>query len=195
MTKHRTLDREKVLQAAQDIVKDHNFEALTFQSLAKTLDVRSQSLYNYFDNLDCVVEALGEQFMNALYDQLTEALTGISGREALQTYAQIAHDYFDQQGQLFQLIYYVHQYPEDSGFVTATGKVLNLLRRLIAHVRLKHMTQEAYVQALISAVLGYTVLEIMGFLQSTPPVTKTNFHQLLNLYMAEVQSPKGEVTE
>ena len=62
--KHRILDREKVLAAARVMVTRDGIRELTFQTLAKELNIRSQSLYNYFSNLDAVIEALGTEFMH-----------------------------------------------------------------------------------------------------------------------------------
>ena len=64
--KHRILDREKVLAAARVMVTRDGIRELTFQTLAKELNIRSQSLYNYFSNLDAVIEALGTYIKNSL---------------------------------------------------------------------------------------------------------------------------------
>ncbi|WP_179396148.1 TetR/AcrR family transcriptional regulator [Lacticaseibacillus absianus] len=185
MVKHRTLDHQKIVAAAQTIACEDGFQQLSFQTLAKRLDIRSQSLYNYYDNIDGVIEAMGTEFMTTLYAQLIEAATGLSGRAALQAYAENAHAFFQSHGALVQLIYYVHHYPENSPFVQATGKVIQLLKRLINHVKLRHMSHEAYVQALISSVLGFSVLEVMGFLPPDPDQADS-YSQLTTLYLNEV---------
>jgi len=188
MGKHRTLDRDKVLEAArQIIIRDGTVRDLSFQSLAKELDIRSQSLYNYFRNLDEVLENLGAEFMNELYQRLVERLTGVSGREALKIYAETAHDFFDDAGPMMELIYFIHNYPDSSPFVQATGKLIAILRRLVATVKLRNMDTSAFVQAFISSVLGFTVLEIMGFLPDKNPSRKTSFQELLELYLDEAE--------
>lgn len=72
-----------MLVAAREIVRTSGFRSLTFQSLAKALDIRSQSLYNYYRNLDDVIESLGTELMDRLYQELIEQLPGVSGRQAL----------------------------------------------------------------------------------------------------------------
>lgn len=186
MGKQHDLSKEKIMATAQEIIGNQGFPQLTFGSLAKTLDVRSQSLYNYYANVDAVIEDIGTNFMKTLYLKMAENLTGISGKEALRGYADIAHAYFESQGQLVQLIYYVHRYPEDSPFVLETGRVLNLLRRVTQHIKLKKMTNDAYEEAFISSVLGYTVLEIMGFLTKVQAKQQQSFQQLIDLYLGEV---------
>ncbi|WP_125706143.1 TetR/AcrR family transcriptional regulator [Lacticaseibacillus daqingensis] len=185
MVKHRNLDHEKILTAARAIACEDGFQQLTFQTLAKRLGIRSQSLYNYYDNIDGVIEAMGTDFMSALYAQLIEASTGLAGRDVLAAYAENAHAFFQSHGALVQLFYYVHHYPEKSPFVQATGKVIQLLKRLISHVHLAHMSHEAYVQALISSVLGFSVLEVMGFLPPDPDQADS-YAQLVQLYLNEV---------
>ncbi|MFD1429989.1 MULTISPECIES: TetR/AcrR family transcriptional regulator [Lacticaseibacillus] len=186
MIHHRVLDQDKVLAAACDVVKAEGIQALTYRRLAHDLNIRSQSLYNYFPNLEGLIETMGTHFMQALYQQLTEALTGVAGIEALRVYAQTAHDYFDGQGNLFEVLYYVHRYDADSPFVQATAQVLGMLKKLINGVRLKTMHHEAFTQGLISSVLGFTVIEIMGLIPSPAPARRKNFHQMLGLYLGDV---------
>lgn len=185
MVKHRTLDSQKVLATARTMATETGIADLNFRTLAQRLDIRSQSLYNYYPNIEAVIEALGADFMSGLYTQLVVGLTGIAGRDALARFADIAHDYFDSTGNLVQLIYYVHRYADDSPFVVALSQVVDLLKRLVAGVTLKTMSHEAFVQGLVASVLGFTVLEIMNFL---PGVARaTNYHQMLQLYLNDVK--------
>ena len=68
-----------------------------------------------------------------------------------------------------------------------TGDVINLLKRLIVHTELKQMAKESFVQNFISSVLGFTVLEVMGFLPDGQPSRDTTFESLLDLYLSEVK--------
>lgn len=185
--KHRILDREKVLAAARVMVTRDGIRELTFQTLAKELNIRSQSLYNYFSNLDAVIEALGTEFMHNLHQEFIEQVSGIAGKDAIRTFAQTTHRYFEQQQSLDEIIYFVHHFPESSPFVQATGDVIGLLKRLITHTEFKHMAKESFVQNFISSVLGFTVLEVMGFLPDGQPSRDTTFESLLDLYLSEVK--------
>ena len=75
--KHQILHREIVLDAARTMVAQDGIRDLTFQTLAKELNICSQSLYNYFPNLPAVIEALGTEFMHNLYQELIENVSGI----------------------------------------------------------------------------------------------------------------------
>ncbi|KRK12874.1 hypothetical protein FD51_GL002467 [Lacticaseibacillus zeae DSM 20178 = KCTC 3804] len=68
-----------------------------------------------------------------------------------------------------------------------TGDVINLLKRLIAHTELKQMAKESFVQDFISSVLGFTVLEVMGFLPDNKASRGTSFESLLDMYLNEIK--------
>ncbi|MFD1672630.1 TetR/AcrR family transcriptional regulator [Agrilactobacillus yilanensis] len=184
----KRLDHEQIIQQAQEIVYNDGVVALTFQRLSKDLDIRSQSLYNYFKNLDDLVEQLGARFLEDLYQQLIEGLIGLSGKAAFQKYADIAHTYFESQHRSVELLYQVHTYGTKSEFYLAMAKILDLLNTLVHSVTLKTMDEDAYVQTLISSVFGFIVLEIMGFLPTDEKKRHEQFRQLLELQLSEIKT-------
>lgn len=184
----KRLDHEQIIQQAQKIVFNGGVIALTLPRLAKDLDIRSQSLYNYFKNLDDLIEQLGARFLEDLYQQLIEGLVGSTGKEAFRKYAQIAHNYFESQHKMVELLYHVDTYGKDSNFYLAMAKVLDLLNKLVHSVHLKNMDDDAYVQTLISSVFGFILIEIMGFLPKDEHVRHRQFAQLLELQLSEIES-------
>jgi AcrR family transcriptional regulator len=65
MVKHRVLDQQKVLATAGEMASESGVANLNFKALAARLDIRSQSLYNYYPNIEAVIEALGADFLRA----------------------------------------------------------------------------------------------------------------------------------
>lgn len=187
VTVKRTLDSSKVKEAARAIIMEEGFNTLTFKNLAKRLDIRSQSLYNYYHNLDDLLEQLGADFMAELYRRLVDKLPGLSGKQALRVFAQTSHEFFDQQGPLVQLVYYLKTYANDTDFVKNTERVLKLLRQLVNLAPLETMRSEEYVDVLISSVFGYSVLEIMGLLKGNRSAREESFQRLINLQLREVR--------
>lgn len=183
---NRRINREQIIQTAQTIIFDQGVKALTFQSLSKALNIRSQSLYNYFRNISDLIDQIGTIFMDNLYRRVTDGLVGMSGQAAFRRYAEIAHNYFESQGKMVELIYDVHNFDHDSSFYQATAKVLDLLNKLVASVHLRHMQADSYVQTLISSVLGFTVIEIMGFLPVERSERQRQFEELLDLQLSEI---------
>lgn len=162
MTQRRILDKNKVADAAREIVKESGMPALTFGNLAKSLGIKSQSVYNYFHNSDELLEYLGADLMHCLYDELTAGLIGLSGREALLKYGEIAHQFFLKQGKLVSTIHTVQNYPKDSDFVQAMEQVLQIISQIIDGQKNIKIDRVAFLQAFISQVLGFTLVESMG---------------------------------
>ncbi|UQS82176.1 TetR/AcrR family transcriptional regulator [Bombilactobacillus folatiphilus] len=183
---NQRVTKDQIIQTAQGIIFHEGLTALSFPRLSKMLAIRSQALYNYFDNLDDLVNQIGAIFMDNLYQQVIESLVGLSGKAAFKKYAEVAHDYFESQGKMVELIYDVHKVNRESQFYQNTAKVLALLNKLVDSVHLKQMHAQSYVQTLISSVLGFTAIEMMGFLPPEKKQRQLEFQELLNLQLSEI---------
>lgn len=182
MTKRRVLDKDKVAQAAAEIVKESGLPALTFGSLAKKLDIKSQSVYNYFHNLDSLLEYLGTCLMDSLYDELTTGLIGLSGKAALLKYGEIARKFFLSQGNLVSTIQTIQNYPKHSDFVQSTEKVLGIISKIMDSEKDIKVDRVAFLQAFISQVLGFTLVESMGFFDTYDvPHNTASFRKILEI--------------
>jgi TetR/AcrR family transcriptional repressor of nem operon len=53
--------REKILNAAQDLIQTRSFHGFSFQNIADRVGVRKASLYHYFDSKDAVALAVLER--------------------------------------------------------------------------------------------------------------------------------------
>src|SRR4026207_1976617 len=49
--------REKILDAAQDLIQTRSFHGFSFQDIADRVGVRKPSLYHYFDSKDAIALA------------------------------------------------------------------------------------------------------------------------------------------
>ena len=53
--------REKILNAAQDLIQTRSFHGFSFQDLADRVGIRKPSLYHYFDSKDAIALAVLER--------------------------------------------------------------------------------------------------------------------------------------
>ncbi|MBF5067163.1 TetR/AcrR family transcriptional regulator, partial [Salmonella enterica subsp. enterica serovar Istanbul] len=86
--KKRNLSQEKIIDCFRELAEEMDVQQITFQHLAKRLDIKAPSLYNHFKNIRDVKTALTAKLLQELNDQLRRALVGKSGQEALQIYAE-----------------------------------------------------------------------------------------------------------
>lgn len=184
MVKHRTLDSDKVLAAAHAIVMTSGLAALNFQTLAQRLDIRSQSLYHYFPNIEAIIETLGAQWINELHTCLTSALAGVHGQAAFSRFAELVYDYFTDTGKMVELLNQVPHCAPDSPFTEALQNLVGLLKQQVAEVKLRTMDEDAFVQGFISSVMGFIMLALMKLLPSTQ--RHNAYQQVIGVYLAEI---------
>ena len=90
MTKRRNLDLDKVVNQAIEIIQADGIKALTLPRLAKVLDIRTQSLYNYIANLDELVSLIGARLIREMCQEIKDGIIGLSDNVALIQFASIA---------------------------------------------------------------------------------------------------------
>ncbi|GEO48020.1 TetR/AcrR family transcriptional regulator [Companilactobacillus kimchii] len=84
----RTLSREKIVAAAIEIINDQ--EKLTFTKLSKILGTRSQAIYNYFPDVLTLKVAVVDNFYDQLTQRLQIDLLGLSGKQAIKSFANVS---------------------------------------------------------------------------------------------------------
>lgn len=66
---------------------------MTMPALAKSLDVRSQSLYHYVSGRKQLLSLIGARQVKILRHKLMDDLIGISGKEALLKFADTVREF------------------------------------------------------------------------------------------------------
>ncbi len=72
--KKRNLSQEKIIDCFRELAEEMDVQQITFQHLAKRLDIKAPSLYNHFKNIRDVKTALTAKLLQELNDQLRRAL-------------------------------------------------------------------------------------------------------------------------
>jgi len=87
----KILSKEKIVNAAMDLISRQ--ETLNFTKLGKALGTRSQALYNYFPDVTALKVAVVAQFYDKLGIRLQADLLGLTGKQAIKTFANVAVQY------------------------------------------------------------------------------------------------------
>lgn len=190
MTKKRTLDQDKVLTAATNIVRNEGLKTLTLPKLAHELDIRTQSLYNYIANLDELISLIGARLIYKLRQKIKDGIVGLSGTEALIKFADIARDFLTDEGTLGIVIFYLHEYPKESTFNHEAQMLVELLNQVIDSSHIDQGNDEPFSHALIGSVLGFVFIETSGFYKDETFASSTkSYHQMIN----RIITPSGEL--
>lgn len=174
MTQKRTLDLDKVLAKATELLETRGLNETTMPNLAKALGVRSQSLYHYVKNRSQLLSLVAASRVKLLYEDLLKQLVGLSGRKALFKFADIVRDHLLEDKALSILFYHMNEFSNDSDLVQEVKKILELGDQLQLASD-KTVSQHA----LVGAVLGYVFLDGLMAEQEEPEEAEQGYHEMI----------------
>lgn len=175
MVKKRSLDLDKVIAKATELIGRKGLSATTLPNLAKELGVRSQSLYHYVSGRKQLLSLVGASRIKILSKQLVENLIGLSGEEALLKFADIVRNFILNDPALFSILYHLNEYKPDDAITKEIMNVIALADKL-------NLRSDSTVSlhSLIGAVLGYVFLDVSAsFEEETSAEADQGYHDLI----------------
>lgn len=154
MVKKRTLNRDKVINEAIAIMDQDGLAKLTLPRLARQLDVRSQSLYNYVANRQDLVALAGSKLLNQLYQTVTKALIGLTGREAILKFADIARQMLKEHPSIALIIYDLNELESFTELRQSIDRLVELIDRVLK-IDARGLASS---RPIVGAVLGFVFL-------------------------------------
>lgn len=175
MVQKRTLDLEKVIEKATEIISDKGLSAATMPNLAKALGVRSQSLYHYVSGHKQLISLVGANRIKILHQKLTENLMGLSGTDALLKFADVTRNYVLNDPALSSIIYHLNEYAKDDAINQEIQNIFSLGEKF----NLKKDKAISF-HALVGAVLGYVFLDKSAVYQGEDKQqADENYHHMI----------------
>lgn len=176
MFKKRTLSREKVVNEAITIMDKDGMASLTFPRLAHQLNVRSQSLYNYVANRQELIALAGSMLLDQLYQAATTALVGLSGKEAILKFADIARQVLTAHPSIALIIYDSNELEKNDRLAHSVDQILNLVNQVLkADARGLPSSR-----SIVGAVLGFVFLGSAHSYRNEPTKTADHeYHEML----------------
>ncbi|WP_209686927.1 TetR/AcrR family transcriptional regulator [Lactobacillus colini] len=186
MTKHRILDKDKVIAKATEIINNEGLSALTMPHLAQELNIRSQSLYHYVANRQELLSLVCVKRLQVLRQQLLQEIVGLSGREAMFAFADEIRNFLLNDHAMSSIFYNIDEIGNNSGVKQEVHQIVKLGEKL--DVDNKNIVS---LHGLLAAVLGYVFLDRSHmFEHETEKQSNDNYHQLLLRLVA----PKEKVS-
>nr|WP_265486622.1 TetR/AcrR family transcriptional regulator [Lactobacillus sp. PV012] len=173
--KHRTLDLDKVIQKSTEIINKEGLRALTMPRLAKFLNIRSQSLYHYVANRRELLSIICARRLAILKEELIHKLIGLSGSEAVFTFADVIRNFLLNDYAVSSIFYNVEEIGQDTRVHKEISEIVELGEKL--EVDQKNIVS---LQSLLAAVIGYVFLDrAQLFSDEDERTVNNNYHQLL----------------
>ncbi|MBK1812721.1 TetR/AcrR family transcriptional regulator [Clostridium sp. YIM B02505] len=89
----RNLTKEKIIEVAFSLADEIGLYQVTFQKIAEKLDIKYQSLYNHFDNMDDLKSKMTVHLFSELNSKLMNKLIGKSSEVAIREFAFVYKDF------------------------------------------------------------------------------------------------------
>lgn len=176
MIKRRTLDREKVLATATQLADSQGVEELTMPHLAKVLNIRSQSLYNYVANRSELISLTGARLMQEMYERVINGILGLSGTKAYLKFADIVRNFMLEHNSLPAILYRAHSFDPTSAMSLEIKKMIELIDQVVNTDGRENIPSHV----LIGAVLGYIFMDSTQLYQDEDPnKADENYHKML----------------
>jgi AcrR family transcriptional regulator len=187
-TSRRTLDREKVIRGAAEIVHAEGVQALTIQRLASALAVQPSSLYNHISGMEDLWRALALMNTRTLGERLTEAVLGRSGPGAVMALAQAYRAFVQESPALYQASLRASgtQPLPDPELQAAEEHALRAVLALMESFALCGEDAIHAVRALRSAIHGFATLEAAGGFGLQIDLDES-FHRLIEILIRGMQ--------
>ncbi|BDR60006.1 TetR/AcrR family transcriptional regulator [Lactobacillus xylocopicola] len=175
MVKKRSLDLDKVIEKATELIGQKGLSATTLPTLAKELNVRSQSLYHYVSGRKQLLSLVGASRINILKQKLVDNLMGLSGKEAILKFADIVRDFILDDPALISILYHLNEYQQEDAI---TQEILNIIA-LADKLNLRDNSTVS-LHSLIGAVLGYVFLDVSSsFADETSAKANEGYHEMI----------------
>lgn len=159
MAASRTLSIDKVVAAATDIARHDGLQKVTISTLAKRLNIRSQSLYHYISNRDELVSLVGAHVLHELYQQIVDSIVGLSGKLAIIKMGDIVRNEIIKQPFMTSIFYMMQVNPHEHNVQAELEKIVEIVKKIVNEdEKLKKTTDP---QMLIGAAFGFIFIDLL----------------------------------
>ncbi|MFD2443649.1 TetR/AcrR family transcriptional regulator [Bacillus sp. CGMCC 1.16607] len=180
------LDKLSVLQAAGDMVDQYGFDQISLASLAKSLQIKTPSLYNHVDGLPGLKKELAGYAIGKLKETLIISVIGKSGEEALYAIGNAYVEFVRNHPGLYEATMAKVVFT-DSKMIQTADEIVQLILKVLEVFHLQKDDALHMVRGLRSIVHGFASLELKnGF--NIELSKDESFKQILQTFVCGIKT-------
>ncbi|MCX5311357.1 TetR/AcrR family transcriptional regulator [Streptomyces sp. NBC_00154] len=172
------LTTERLVRAGAELADEVGFEQATPAELARRFGVKTASLYSHVKNAHDLKTKIALLALEELADQVSTAVAGRAGRDALTAFANVYRDYALKHPGRFAAA----QFRLDPQTAAASAGVRHaqMTRAILRGYNLAEPHQTHAVRLLGSVFSGYVGLETAGGFSHSTPDSQESWTEILN---------------
>lgn len=180
------LDLGIILETAGRLADEYGWEEVTLARLAKSLGVRSPSLYNHINGLPDLRHQLAVYALHKFHDEFVTTIDGRSGEEAIRALCYTYLQFTRSHPGLYEATLRAPD-PEQTELVQLSDKIVKLCKDLMTPFVTNDEEAVHAVRGLRSLMHGFASLEQRsGF--GLPVKLDETFSRLIDIYLAGLRS-------
>ena len=155
------LNRENVIQAAIRLIDEKGIAAFSMAELAKSLHVRTASLYNHVESLDSLYTDIGLSAVSQMTEDESRAIEGKEGDDALFAIADAYRAFARNHHELYRVIMGL-QKMKNQVLEQAAGQITQPILKVLSSYNLDETAQIHWQRILRSVMHGFVAHEENG---------------------------------
>ena len=161
MPKRPGLTKEKLVDAAIDIINQEGLDNLTIAALSAKFSVKPPSLYNHIDSHEALQQAITLRGIKSITLVIQKAAMGRAGYDALKAVAIAYREFAKSQPGLYEMTVRSHE-GQDPELAAAQREAVDAFTRILKGYHLDEEKALHAVRCIRSSLHGFVALEIQG---------------------------------
>jgi AcrR family transcriptional regulator len=172
------LTTERLVRAGADLADEIGFEHATPAELSRRFGVRTASLYSHVKNAHDLKTRIALLALEELADQVSAAVAGRAGKDALTAFANVYRDYALKHPGRFTAARF--RLDPETAAASAGVRHAQMTRAILRGYDLAEPHQTHAVRLLGSVFTGYVGLETAGGFSHSAPDSQESWTEILN---------------
>ncbi len=161
MARGKAITRELVIEKAIEMAQERGIENVTYNQLARELNIRPQSMYRYVKNIKEVKIILLRTFLTELVTALQHAAAEKSPKESLLAFSTELYDQCHRNSCYYESLEMMHTYGMQPELKEPLGNLTDIVESQVK--LLKPEETARYTQLFMATTIGYAHMAISPF--------------------------------
>lgn len=175
------LSREKVVEAAAELIERRGYAEFSMRALADSLDIKTASLYNHVESMEKLTVEVCAYALRMQYAAQMSAIEGKSGTEAIFALADAYRDFAKRNRELYRLIIGTAAACGDQ-LEDASRCIVEPFMKALEHTALDYEEKCHWQRVLRGIVHGFVSQEDAGFFSHLPADVEHSFQTAIGCF-------------
>jgi hypothetical protein len=188
------LNRDSIVEASVRLIEEKGYAAFSMGELAKSLNVKTASLYNHVESLDALFTEVGLAAVSQMVARETQAIEGKEKNDALFAIAAAYRAFAKDHNELYRVIMSL-QKSKNEVLERAAGQITEPILQVLSGYGLSRVEQIHWQRILRSMMHGFVAHEEAGGFSHFPADKNESYQMAIQCVADGLQNVRKEQNE